>query len=829
MRKVHVVPHCHWDREWYFTVEDSSALLIAHSDYLVDMLEQNQEFKHFVLDGQMAVVDNLLELNSKIKDKFTKLVNEDRIAIGPMYSQCDTQVIKLESLIRNLELGKMQFEQFEKHMPIGYLPDCFGQNAYLPSLFKEFNLEYSIFQRGLLDEELEDSLNFNWLSPDGQSILTNNIFNGYGLGKFLSDDDEYLNDFLLPILDARKDEVLLVPAGGDQYPPDTNLPKIIKSINGKQDNYFFELSNYENYMDEVESSKEISGELIECQKSRIHRTMHSSRMDIKIINTRLEKKIIQEFEPLYVMYTMSGYTIDDSVYSDIWKKLLVIQGHDGICSCNSDATNEDVKARLKALERMIDAKINILKKQIATDLELTNKQLLLFSYDVNNNMNKEITIFSDKPTFELEHSGNKLNFTVLDTELVNGGNEVVLTKKGEAKIKLDDYYKTKIVINEFDIDFGYVVVNILDTNDQWEKVQAEAFESIEVDNYQVDLSEGINIDGIAYSLEVTTDDGDSYDYSFIKGEKPLFFDKVENSTMIDYGNYLQILGTISVANQRGEQMDVEMNITLMEDDLKFKLNFNNELSDTRLRFVIKHQGQTTTSQADCGFSLVERENYQTRANELWEQGQMAEMPLAIYPFERGVQFGDYSIVNSSVTEYENKENQFYLTLFRSNEYLGKDDLVVRPGRASGINNVVVKTPKAQMLGVDFEIEFVITKSDLYKSYKRYTNNTDFYQLQSFDAIMNRVDRFMLKQSTVKPKVVNLKIYDGEEVFCSSITLRADKAAVRLFNPGETEEEVVLCSAMINSKICGDPKESKQSEVVKIQGKSYVTMQYDFKG
>ena len=26
--KVHVVPHFHWDREWYFTAEESKILLV---------------------------------------------------------------------------------------------------------------------------------------------------------------------------------------------------------------------------------------------------------------------------------------------------------------------------------------------------------------------------------------------------------------------------------------------------------------------------------------------------------------------------------------------------------------------------------------------------------------------------------------------------------------------------------------------------------------------------------------------------------------------------------------------------------------------------------
>ncbi len=63
-------------------------------------------------------------------------------------------------------------------MNIGYLPDIFGQNAYLPSLFKDFNIDYSILQRGLYNEQLKDGLNFTWKSPDGRDIPSNNIYFG---------------------------------------------------------------------------------------------------------------------------------------------------------------------------------------------------------------------------------------------------------------------------------------------------------------------------------------------------------------------------------------------------------------------------------------------------------------------------------------------------------------------------------------------------------------------------------------------------------------------------------------------------------------------------
>src|SRR3989304_5305304 len=47
-----VVPHTHWDREWYLPFEAFRARLVRMMDALLDLLDRDPEYKHFVLDGQ---------------------------------------------------------------------------------------------------------------------------------------------------------------------------------------------------------------------------------------------------------------------------------------------------------------------------------------------------------------------------------------------------------------------------------------------------------------------------------------------------------------------------------------------------------------------------------------------------------------------------------------------------------------------------------------------------------------------------------------------------------------------------------------------------------
>jgi hypothetical protein len=63
--RVVVVPHTHWDREWYRTHEQFRVRLVTLVDALLDLLERDPAFRHFMLDGQTIVVDDYLEASER--------------------------------------------------------------------------------------------------------------------------------------------------------------------------------------------------------------------------------------------------------------------------------------------------------------------------------------------------------------------------------------------------------------------------------------------------------------------------------------------------------------------------------------------------------------------------------------------------------------------------------------------------------------------------------------------------------------------------------------------------------------------------------------------
>ena len=115
---------------------------------ILDMLEHNQDYPCYVLDGQSVVLEDYLSAVPQNKERIANLVAQGRLKIGPWYTQTDEMVVGGESIVRNLLYGKLDCDKFGSRMMIGYLPDSFGQSAAMPKILKGFGIEKSLFWRG---------------------------------------------------------------------------------------------------------------------------------------------------------------------------------------------------------------------------------------------------------------------------------------------------------------------------------------------------------------------------------------------------------------------------------------------------------------------------------------------------------------------------------------------------------------------------------------------------------------------------------------------------------------------------------------------------------
>lgn len=873
-KHVYVVPHCHWDAEWYFTCEDSHILLVENMDYLLNLLESDANFSSYTFDGLAVVLDDYLQVRPENASRIAELVRQRRLYVGPWYTQCDSLLIRSESLIRNLQYGIRTAAQFGHSMNVGYLPDIFGQHAYLPAIFTDAGIDYCVLQRGVYTDQIRGDLNFLWRAPNQKTVATNYMYYGYGPGKFLSADADYLQHRLFPILQQLSDmnrhtDNLLLPCGGDQVLPNAQFPATVKALNQRDTPYHFTLSSYENYMQETWSAQTfdnvIDGELFACQKSRIHRTCHSTRYDIKRQTWQTEHLLLDQLEPLTVIANQLGIHWPQPLMEELWKKVFSSHAHNGIEATNADPVNHNIKHRLISVERSALSLINLLKKKISHGIGRQmgqNNILVVFNGDLNP-LNRLVSavVFSKGKHLSLHRGETRVDFTLLNQQMLDGGQRVIVTAAGEKLENVDNYYRSEILFKAEGINgLGYqtFVVGEEESGSVLTRCQRP---SIENDRYRISLHNGeLTLENLQTRQCVNNflsfvdcgDNGDEFDFAPLEHEQPRV---AQNFTLIACEVSPQVCrmtleATLTLPQNMQQRLAGEASLPMTiqttlelrqhEEYVRVQHQLENQADDHRLRVHLKTPVDTPQySWADQGYSLLRRDSVSPWVATWREQG-FVEKPVPIYTLENSVVVRNdqhvFGVITRGIKEYEVlvAENTLALTLFRSVGLLGKDDTLWRPGRASGINNKVVETPDAQMhQSMVFEYALMMNSQTddtaLFQASHHYREHYMTYQLQQLNTFEERLERFTipLPDAGIAPAAAWLS-QTNPHILLSMCKpgSHAHELIIRVFNPTDQPQTADFASPLALRfsalTLREDTRQPITGEVV-IAAKDYLTL------
>ena len=105
---VAIVPHTHWDREWYSPFQTFRMRLVKLLDVLLPMLETDMSYARFLLDGQTAILDDYLEVRPEMEATLRRLAASGRVSVGPWMVQMDEFMVSGETMVRDLQYGLAQ-------------------------------------------------------------------------------------------------------------------------------------------------------------------------------------------------------------------------------------------------------------------------------------------------------------------------------------------------------------------------------------------------------------------------------------------------------------------------------------------------------------------------------------------------------------------------------------------------------------------------------------------------------------------------------------------------------------------------------------------------
>jgi alpha-mannosidase len=359
---IFLVHHTHWDREWWATFQDFRILLVETIDELFEALDEDPEFRTFLLDSQMIVLRDYLEIRPEKRETLAAYLRAGRIQSGPWYVMPDEFLVSGEAHIRNLLLGRRIAREMDcPVLDIGYLPDMFGHIAQMPQILRGFGIDNAFVWRGYGGEPETVKQEFLWQSPDGSEVLTHWFPDGYYRMPFLhfGNPDRPHEDKLGRILYAIEQwgprataGVLLLPYGGDHRPIDRGLPaKIAEANDAIKGLGEIRWGTTQEYLDAVRERNPrlstVTGELRTGGPDHPHvlAGTWATRLYLKQLNFRGQIWLERFAEPLSALAWQLGRRYDSALLWKAWELLLQNHPHDSICGCSIDQVHREMISR----------------------------------------------------------------------------------------------------------------------------------------------------------------------------------------------------------------------------------------------------------------------------------------------------------------------------------------------------------------------------------------------------------------------------------------------------------------------------------------------------
>ena len=511
---------------------------------------------------------------------------------------------------------------------------------------------------------------------------------------------------------------ILLPNGHDQMPLQQNIFEVMEKLREIYPQRKFVMSRFEEVFEQIEAQREslaiLKGEFIDGKYMRVHRTIGSTRMDIKIAHARIENKIVNLLEPLATLAWTLGFDYHHGLLEKMWKEILKNHAHDSIGCCCSDKVHREIVARFELAEDMADNLIRFYMRKIADNMPQSDAdKLVLFNLMpwpreevINTTVRLRGSQFNlrdgrGQPVPYFIRHAREIDPGLIDRQIVHYGN-------------YDPFMEFDIQISQIVPSMGYRTLyieanqpgNVVTPKSKTEGILENAFWQIALNEdgslRLVDKDSGVRYDRV-FQIEEGSDDGDEYDYSPAKEEwaitsanaKPqydIIHEAWQSRAIIRY----EIAVPRNLSERRAKQcsgrVGVETVITLKYNSRRIDadINLDNQADDHRIRVLIPTPFNTDVVLADTQFGSLTRPVKDCAMN-VWQQEGWKEAPVPVWNMLNYAVLQEgrngIAVFSEGLREFEviGEENKtFAITLLRGVGLLGKEDLLLRPGRPSGI-------------------------------------------------------------------------------------------------------------------------------------------------
>jgi alpha-mannosidase len=730
----HLIPHTHWDREWYLTRAAFTARLVPMLDELLERFERDAGLRTFLLDGQTVLLEDYLRVRPDRRDRIQRLVREGRLQAGPWYVLADELIPSGESLVRNLLVGRADAARLGGRCEALYSPDAFGHPATWPTLAAQFGIPFGALWRGVGGEAGQDGDLYRWRGPDGSEVLVYHLPPaGYEIGATLPTDWSQVRQMLTRRAATPHIAVLV---GADHHAVHPDLTGLRESLAALEPDADVRVSRLDEFLAEAASWADrcptLSGELRwSYGYTWTLQGVHGTRAPLKRRHAEAELYLERVTEPLVALVHWCDGSENGALLEEAWRTLLRCQFHDSIAGCTSDAVTRRVEVRLEdartiaghlarsAFERLVGYFPDEARERPGD----TAPALVVWNPAPRRRGGVVVTDLSwfrrdvlvGPPRASVPRAAAAPRDEAIAAAL--GGLPFQLLGRATAHERLDS---ARHYPDQDEVEVTRVAVYLprqggLGFSRNGSRAQSDIAApvrgagrmlsngliavSVEPDGTAalLDLRTGVRYDGLL-RLESEGDVGDTYSYAAPPGD----VSRVPTSpAVVEPMATGPLVGALDVRTglERDDgRVEVRAVLTLHADSpvLRCTLELNNEARDHRLRLRIPAGASSPAVAAGGPFGTVVR-----RRTEVETGRYLSETPVRTAPAHRFVVAAGgenrLAVLAPGFFEYEHTaDGHFIVTLFRAVGQLSRDDLATRPGHAGW----PVATPLAQCLGPD---------------------------------------------------------------------------------------------------------------------------------
>ncbi len=751
-----VVPHTHWDREWYAPFQTMRFHLVRFFDELLDAVEADPDLPAFLLDGQSVIIEDYLEVRRDQRERVARLVAAGRLRPGPHYVQPDEFHVSGEALVRNLLIGCQVAGEFGWVTREGYLPDTFGHVHQLPQVLRGFGIETFYAMRGFGEDPEAFGSQFRWQAPDGSTVLVEWLTESYSNAAVLVAEPDRMRlhhgaivrydslPELLGRLGRRAPTgVLLLLNGGDHIRVQADASTLVRSLNAGIPTDL-RLGGLEEFHALVAAGPLpetiMHGEL---RYGRLHAAFDgigSTRTPMKVLNEHTEAHLSGVAERVDALATLvDGRSSLDSVrYA--WRELIKNYAHDSICGCSVDEVHAEMATRFATIGQLSHTIAEDALARVAAAAapprvtgEIPVVVVNPSGFPRSGPVSAELLPDLDAPVGErrfgwIQGPGVDLSGHLL---VDPGGRQIPFFHAPAARLRVADPLDRRKELLLDRIDFTATDVPALGTSvyrlvpgaaavpgpaDTVTATTPPADAALDNGVLRVEVGSagtltvtghrsGTRFDGL-FRLFDDGDAGDEYGFAPVTDDHPLPADDARWAVAPGAdGNHLTVTGVLTLptgltADRRGRSATtvdtpVRLDVRLAPgaDHVRVDVTVDNRARDHRLRVRFPTGLPVTETLAESAFGIIRRDGRLPRSDD-WQ-----ERPTGVFGLRRfvAVEADDvgFQILTEGLYEYGVPEpGTVDITLLRAVGWLARTDHPLRPHKIGP----ELATPAAQCLG-----------------------------------------------------------------------------------------------------------------------------------